>query len=413
MDQSFDFIIVGGGAAGYFAALRAAAVAPESKVLILEAGRRPLDKVRVSGGGRCNVTHHCFDPKLLVENYPRGSRELRGPFSRFQPQDTVAWFAERGVELKAEVDGRMFPVTDESSTIINCLETERRLRNVSLLTDLRVTAIEKRADGKPGFLVSTEKGQFTARKLLLATGSNRSGYAFAQHLGHKISPLAPSLFTFNVGDPELHALSGVSVPEAALSLFIDEKLVKNFSGPLLITHWGLSGPAVLKLSAFAARELQQANYQAKLSVNWAGTKTEENISALLLQAKKNSPKKMLSTFAAVPMPIRLWEYLLRRAMPEALKLTWNEVSNAALQKLAREITQGIFLVAGKGQFKEEFVTCGGVFLSEVDFRTMESKITPGLFLAGELLDIDGITGGFNFQSAWTTGWIAGTAMGEV
>ena len=409
MIQDFDSIIIGGGAAGYFAALRVAALAPQTRVLILEAGKRPLDKVRVSGGGRCNVTHNCFDPKNLVENYPRGSRELRGPFSRFQPKDTVAWFAQRNIELKTEPDGRMFPVTDNSSTIIDCLESERQRLGVELFESCRVKSIKLEADK---FLVDTDKTQFIAKKVLLATGSNKSGYEFAKALGHSITPLVPSLFTFNVSDKNLHQLSGISVSNVKLALHIKEKLVKEFAGPLLITHWGLSGPAVLKLSAFAAQELHEADYKAELIVNFAGSISESDLYQQLLETKKSSPKKLASTHPPIQIPSRLWDYLLQNKIKDQLEVPWAELPNSSIKNLAKQLTSCPFAITGKGQFKDEFVTCGGVELAEVDFRTMQSKIRPGLYLAGEILDIDGITGGFNFQSAWTTGWLAGTAMSE-
>jgi predicted Rossmann fold flavoprotein len=365
-----EALIVGAGPAGYFAAIRAKEVHPLLDVQLIEAGDRPLRKVKISGGGRCNVTHACFDPAELVKRYPRGSRELRGPFSRFQPQDTVEWFESRGVKLKAEPDGRMFPVSDSSQSIIDCLERERKRHGVELKTNTKLVRVRKDVSG--GFVTTLSKNgqefEQSSEALIISTGSAESAYGIVRELGHTITPTAPSLFTFNITDPLIEGLSGVSVVDVGLQLKVGG--VKPFKerGPLLITHWGLSGPAVIRLSAWAARELEASNYQAELVIDW-------------------NP----GSFEASALPRRL---------------------ETRLEELKRDRRRTVFAVSGKGVFKEEFVTCGGVSLKEVDFRTMQSKIVPGLFFAGEILDIDGITGGFNFQSSWTTGWIAGGSLRE-
>lgn len=404
--ETLHLAVVGGGAAGYFAALRAGEA--RGPIAIFEAGKRPLEKVRISGGGRCNVTHACFEPAKLITGYPRGHRELLGPFHSFHPQDTVDWFEARGAKLKAESDGRMFPVSDSSETIVNCLEVERAKLDVKLFTQCKVTDITRGKDDL--FVLETTAGTFTARNVLLAGGSHKSGHEFAAYFGHTITPLAPSLFTFEVADPALHALSGVSVQNAELTLLVGPKRFTQPAGPLLVTHWGLSGPAVLKLSALAARELLTTNYQAKLYVNWTDLTREDQVREEMIYCRDENVKKLVRHTPMFLLPTRLWEYLLTRTIPEERERAWNEISFKAMGKLAAALLKCEFQISGKGQFKEEFVTAGGVKLSEVDFRTMESRITPGLFFAGEVLDIDGITGGFNFQAAWTTGYLAGTAI---
>ncbi len=416
-----QIIVVGGGAAGYFAAIACAEANPGCAVTIDEATAHPLAKVRVSGGGRCNVTHACFEPRELVRRYPRGARELLGAFSRWQPRDTVGWFAARGVELKTETDGRMFPVTDDSQTIVDCLQGAAIKAGVILRTNCGVKQVE-RAD--PGALVSTEKALRSARsafhvtlttgetvacdRLLLATGGNKSnaGFTIAEKFGHTIEPPVPSLFTFHVKDARLGGLSGVSV-EAAATAVRGTTLKEN--GPLLITHWGLSGPAILKLSAWGARTLHDCGYKFTLLVNWAPAFNPETLRAELERARAANPKKQIGTWCPVGLPLRLWEKLLVAA-GLAPATQWAVVPGAALRTLAMQVCAGEFAVDGKSMFKEEFVTCGGVRLGEVDFKTMESRLVPGLHFAGEVLDLDGITGGFNFQAAWTAGWLAGRAM---
>ncbi|AFZ42356.1 HI0933 family protein [Halothece sp. PCC 7418] len=402
-------IIIGGGAAGFFAAITCATVTPETEVILLEAGKQPLAKVRISGGGRCNVTHHCFDPRLLVQAYPRGGKALRGAFTRFQPQDTVNWFESRGVPLKTEADGRMFPVTDNSETIINCLVNEAKAAGVKVKTGVKVKGVSYE-DGQ--FMIELKNGDFfRSDRALLATGSQRLSYQWLTQLGHKIIPPIPSLFTFNIKDERLADLAGVSVENVDLKLETKGKEKYQQSGQLLMTHWGLSGPAVLKLSAYGARVLYNQNYQIGLIINWLPEENLETIKTKLSEQKAATPRRQIMNFSPVGLPRRLWEKL---AIASGIAKTqrWAELSKKQLMTLAKELTQGYFKIQGKGVFKEEFVTCGGIDLKEVNFKTMESKLVPGLYFAGEILDIDGITGGFNFQNAWTTGWLAGQAMGE-
>lgn len=405
-------VVVGGGAAGYFAAITCAETNPAAQVALYEATAHPLAKVRISGGGRCNVTHACFEPRELVKRYPRGGRELLGAFHRWSPRDTIAWYADRGVELKTEADGRMFPVTDDSATIVACLEKEAAAAGVVVHTQLGVRKVEGRGPGStapPLFHVTlTDGSTVTCDRLLIATGGNRAsaGLTMAAQLGHTIEPTVPSLFTFHIDDRRLVGLSGVSLEQATTSV-PGTKLGE--SGALLITHWGLSGPAILKLSAWGARELADCDYAFKLRVNFVPPHTRESALPALAAGRTEHPRKQLGTWNPFGLPQRLWERLLQTHGLEAAK-TWAGVANAALNQLAEGLTAADFEVVGKSMNKEEFVTCGGVRLREVDFKTMESKVCPGLHFAGEVLDIDGITGGFNFQAAWTTGRLAGLAM---
>lgn len=421
--QSLRIIVIGGGAAGFFGAVTCASAHPYAQVTLLEAGRQPLSKVRISGGGRCNVTHACFEPALLVQNYPRGSKALRGAFTRFNAKDTVAWFESQGVKLKTESDGRMFPVTDDSETIVNCLVKAAEDAGVRFRMGTAVKSIEPQHSRLSGeiedasrtpwaFEIELKTGEILrCDRILLATGSNPQGYAIVKALGHKIESPVPSLFTFNIPDPRLQDLAGISVNNAQLRLPEAGKTLKEQTGPLLITHWGLSGPAVLKLSAWGARFLHDHHYQTPLLVNWLPQYNEESLRQMLLAVKSQLPRRQVTTSCPVPIPKRLWESLVASAGIGAEE-RWAEVSKKALNQLIQELIQGQYSIKGKGIFKEEFVTCGGVSLKEVDFKTMESRLVPGLFFAGEILDIDGVTGGFNFQSAWTTGWLAGQAMGN-
>jgi predicted Rossmann fold flavoprotein len=419
-------VVVGGGAAGFFAATAAAAaLGPAGEVTIYEATAHPLAKVRVSGGGRCNVTHACFDPRELVKRYPRGGRELLGAFHRWGPREMVAWLAERGVETKTEADGRMFPATDDSATIVDCLQRAAAAAGVRVVTTCGVRKAEAlgrngRTTAGPGdagaavavrtagfWLTLTDGAEVRCERLILATGGNRSsaGYIMAQALGHTIEPLVPSLFTFHLDDARLIGLSGVAL-ENATAAVPGTKL--RAEGPLLVTHWGLSGPAILKLSAWGARELAARNYEFPLTVNFAPPHTRDSLVRELTAVRAANPRKQIATWSPLAMPQRLWERLVTHA-GIAATTPWTGVGNAALGTLATRLTAAELPVVGKSVFKEEFVTCGGVRLSEVDFRTMESRVCPGLHFAGEVLDVDGVTGGFNFQAAWTTGWIAGRA----
>lgn len=405
-------IIIGGGAAGFFAAIACAeSLGAAGTVTLYEATAHPLAKVRVSGGGRCNVTHACFEPRDLAKRYPRGGRELLGAFHRFQPRDMIAWLAERGVETKTEADGRMFPVTDDSATIVECLTAAAAKAGVGVVTSMGVRKIERvgREGGAPDFWVTLTDGTgVRADRVLIATGGNRSsaGFTIAEALGHAIEPLVPSLFTFHIDDARLIGLSGVAMEDAAVA--VPGTKLKE-SGPLLVTHWGLSGPAILKLSAWGARELAGRNYEFPLTVNFAPPHARDALVRELAGVREKNPRKQITTWSPLPMPQRLWERLVTSA-GIAATTPWSSVSNAALATLAAQLTAAELKVVGKSLFKDEFVTCGGVRLSEVDFRTMESRICPGLHFAGEVLDIDGVTGGFNFQAAWTTGWLAGQAM---
>jgi predicted Rossmann fold flavoprotein len=415
MGDQTRIIVVGGGAAGFFGAITAAArLGSGADVTIYEATAHPLAKVRVSGGGRCNVTHACFEPRELVKRYPRGGRELLGAFHRWQPRDMIAWLTERGVETKTEPDGRMFPASDDSATIVDCLTRAAEAAGVKVVTSMGVRKAERvsRAGAAPSFWVTLTDGVgVRCDRLLLATGGNRSsaGFMIAEALGHAIEPLVPSLFTFHIDDARLIGLSGVSLDNAGVAV-PGTKLRE--SGPLLITHWGLSGPAVLKLSAWGARELAGRAYEFPLLVNFALPHTRESLVRELTAVREKNSRKQITTWSPLPMPQRLWERLVTSAGIPATTV-WSGVSNAALATLATQLTAAELKVVGKSLFKEEFVTCGGVRLSEVDFRTMESRICAGLHLAGEILDIDGVTGGFNFQSAWTTGWLAGQGMAGI
>ena len=408
MKTDWDVIVVGGGPAGFFAAIRCAELNPSLNVLILEKATQTLGKVIVSGGGRCNVTHACFDPARLVAFYPRGGNELRGAFARFQPRDTIAWFETRGVKLKTEADGRIFPVTDDSNTIADCLRNAAKSAGVEVWGHARLGRVDRNQDESFQLTTQTLRDVFTrlrAGKLLLATGSDRKTLAIVKLLGHTVVDPVPSLFTFNVRDERIKGLEGVSV--ASVSLKMDSL---STQGALLITHWGLSGPAVLRLSAWGAREFYGMNYRAELTINWLDNYSFDKALDVLQRNKawkENARKKLSSHAAFSQIPARLWKRLVDFIGDK----NWADVSKEEVRKLAKELTAGTFTIQSKGVFKEEFVTCGGVNLKEVDFKTMQSRIVKGLFFAGEVLDIDGVTGGFNFQSSWTTGWIAGSAMG--
>lgn len=401
--------MIGAGAAGFFGAIACAEKYPTAHVTLLEAAREVLAKVRISGGGRCNVTHACFDPAVLVQAYPRGSKALRGPFTRFQPRNTVDWFEARGIQLKTEADGRMFPITDDSATIVHGLIQAAKATGVTIRTGVSVNRIIPQ---NPGFQIQLRNGEDQdCDRILLATGSSPQGYAIARSLGHHIEPPVPSLFTFNITDERLADLAGVSVNNVQLRLQTDATTHLEQTGPLLITHWGVSGPAVLKLSAWGARVLHANRYQATLTINWLPQFNPETLRQELLKVKSQLPKRTIAANCPVLIPRRLWERLTAHVgIGEGDR--WSDLSNKTLMALIQELLRGQYTITGKGAFKEEFVTCGGVSLKEVDFKTMASRCCPGLYLAGEILDIDGITGGFNFQSAWTTGWLAGQAIGE-
>lgn len=395
-------VVVGGGAAGFFAALAAKESNADAEVIILERTAKLLSKVRVSGGGRCNVTHACFEPRELIKNYPRGSVELLGPFSRFQPRDTVEWFESRGVELKEEKDGRMFPITDSSETIIDCLVQEAERLGVVIKTLSKLEGVDKRGEG---FEVKLAKEVIFADRLILATGSAKAGWELARELGHTIIDPVPSLFTFNIPDFALVELAGVSLPEARLKIK-GSKFEQE--GPLLITHWGFSGPCALKLSAFAARHLAEREYQVMLSLDWLPRLTDDEVRVFFEERRAGQGAKMLKNLKFDVLPSSLWKALLVRAGVDE-SFQYKELGNKAISKLVETLKRDHYTVSGKTTNKEEFVTCGGVELSEVNFKTMESKCCKHLYFCGEVLDIDGVTGGFNFQNSWTTGRLAGQA----
>jgi len=400
-------IIVGGGAAGMFAAIRTAELAPELTVTLLEKSKDLLQKVGISGGGRCNVTHDCRDPRALVAYYPRGSRELRGPFSRFAAQDTIDWFEGRGVQLKTEADGRMFPITDDSATVIDCLVDAARAAGVEILTRRKVESA--RCDDA-GFTVTLADGSaIVGQRLLIATGGMRGGGggALAAGFGHSVLDPVPSLFTFNIKDPRLVDLSGLAVQDAGVRVDGEKDLRQR--GPLLVTHWGMSGPGILKLSAWGARRLAERDYTFDLVVDWLPTLPNGGEADLIAVARQESAKRKVASTPLGGLPRRLWERLVTAAGIPADRM-WTELRKDESRLLVRELREGRFPVSGKSINKDEFVTCGGVPLNEVDLRRYESRKVPGLFFAGEVLDIDGVTGGFNLQGSWTAGWIAGEGL---
>lgn len=388
MNERKKIVVVGGGAAGIFAAIRAAELGHH--VVVVEKNRKLLTKVAVSGGGRCNVTHACFEPAQLVKAYPRGNKELLGPFYHFQPKDTVAWFEARGVELKVESDGRMFPTTDNSQTIIDCLMEEAKKNGVEILMGWDLVSIE------PGFVLTSKTGEFLgAEKVIIASGSSAKIHTIIESLGHKIVPHVPSLFTFNLHKP-WHELAGVSLAQVETSI---EGLPYKQQGPMVVTHWGFSGPAILKLSAWAARELHEQNYLGTLKIDWLPNVDADKV---FDECRKNQGAKQIQSFCPFEMPKSIW----KKFIEDIEGSLWAQLSKKQLAELKQKLKESKFTFDGKSTNKEEFVTAGGVCLDEVNFKTMESKICPGLHFAGETLDIDGITGGYNFQSAWTTGWLA-------
>ncbi|HEX5002762.1 MAG TPA: NAD(P)/FAD-dependent oxidoreductase [Bacteroidia bacterium] len=403
----YDVIVAGGGAAGFFAALRAASSG--ARVTIIEKSAKLLAKVRVSGGGRCNVTHNCFEPRLLAGYYPRGSKELLGPLTRFGPVETINWFKQRNVHLKTEADGRMFPVTDSSQTIIDCFLNDAQTNNVDIRTGTTISAFKK-INGI--WNIETTVGAcLTAKSFIIATGGSPvlSGYNWLQSTGHTIVPPVPSLFTFNIPDNPFEGLQGLSVPNASVLI---EGTAYKFEGPLLFTHWGLSGPAVLKTSAWAARRLAGEHYRFAVLVSYFPHFKDEELRELLNEKSNKNPAKTIHKSPLEPIASRLWERLcLLSDISPAMR--WSDAGKKRISNLINMLLRCRFNVSGKTTFKEEFVTCGGVSLKEINMKRMESKLHEGLYFAGEVLDIDGVTGGFNFQAAWTTGWIAGSAAAGI
>jgi predicted Rossmann fold flavoprotein len=401
----FDLIVLGGGAAGFYGAIQAAAAKPGLKVLILEKTTRLLSKVRISGGGRCNVTHNCLDPIRLSRHYPRGEKLLRPVFKKYDAHRTIEWFTSRGVQLKAEEDGRMFPVTDNSQTIIDCFLSEAHRLNINIETGEGVVEITRKDNV---FAVSTESGKrYSALRVLVATGGSPKpeAYAFITALGHTIRPPVPSLFTFNDIEKRFSDLMGIAVPNAEVRI---EGTKFKKSGPLLITHWGLSGPAVIKLSAWSAEYLHSVHYNFIALVSWIGRTAEESLRDYLKEQKDTRLKQKISGNPLFDLPQRLWVRLCELAEISENKV-WGDASHKNINKLLENLIRCPFFIKGKTTFKEEFVTCGGVNLDEVDLATMESMKVPGLYFAGEVLNIDGETGGFNFQAAWSTAFLAATS----
>ncbi|MDX1270303.1 NAD(P)/FAD-dependent oxidoreductase [Bizionia paragorgiae] len=392
-----DIIIVGGGAAGFFTAINAAEKNPQLKIAILERGKDVLTKVKISGGGRCNVTHAEFIPQELVLNYPRGEKELLGPFHTFMTGDTIEWFEKRGVALKIEDDGRMFPVSDSSQTIIDCFLNEAQKHGVEVLTNQPVTSLKP--VGK-GWEIQTKHELFSCEKVVLATGSNPKMWKVLEQLGHAVAAPVPSLFTFNIKDNRIKNIPGVVVKH------VDVKVLTTTlesSGPLLITHWGMSAPSILKLSAYGALELAKMNYKFDIEVNFIGLSFLDAIVSLKM-FKQELNKKTVYKFPQFDLPKRLWrELVLAANLAETMR--WADLNKQQLEALAKQLTEAVFLVDGKSTFKEEFVTAGGVDLKEIDFKTYESKKHSNLYFSGEILNIDAVTGGFNFQNAWTGAYI--------
>ncbi len=397
MNQNFDVIIVGGGAAGFFTAINIVEKKPALKVAILERGSEVLSKVRVSGGGRCNVTHACFEPNELVKFYPRGEKELRGPFHQFCSGDTVEWFSNHGVELKIEDDGRMFPVSNSSQTIIDCFLKATQKLGITILTGQSVQSIFKK---DTFWKIETQNKNYIAEKLILATGSNPKIWEMLQTFGHAIVNPVPSLFTFNIKDSRIKELPGVS---AQVSIKIKNTKLSS-TGPLLITHWGMSGPAILKLSAWGARILFEKKYQFTIAINWLNDIDSEDAKKILKNIKQEHAKKIVVKKSPFALPNRLWENLAQ-ASDISEEVKWADLTKIQLQNLSDILTNSCFQVNGKSTFKEEFVTAGGIDLKEINFKTMESKLHKNLYFAGEIVNIDAVTGGFNFQNAWTSGFI--------
>lgn len=404
MKQPIDILILGGGAAGFFTAINAAENNPDAKIVILERGNEVLTKVRISGGGRCNVTHAEFVPKELIKKYPRGEKELLGPFHHFMTGDTIEWFEKRGVSLKIEEDGRMFPETDSSQTIINCFLNETKRLAIDVLMNHSVKKIKK-LDSL--WNMATTKGDFLAKNVVIATGSNPKIWQLLEDLGHKIIPPVPSLFTFHIKDTRITDLPGISTDVAIKVL----GTTLESQGPLLITHWGMSGPAILKLSAWGARELYALDYTFTLQVNWLENQESEEVLERLKEIKLEQAKQLVIKYPQFELPRRLWQSLVTAfGIDEETK--WAEINKKQLHNLTAQLTASNFEVDGKSTFKEEFVTAGGVELKEIDFKTFESKLHKNLYLAGEVLNIDAITGGFNFQNCWTSGFLVAGAISK-
>ena len=398
-------VIIGGGAAGYFTAINAKENNPDLDITILEKGKDVLQKVKISGGGRCNVTHACFEPKELVKFYPRGEKELLGPFHQFMTGDTFEWFDDRGVPLKIESDNRVFPEANTSQAIIDCFQKSVDNLGIKVLTNSGVNSIYQQDNL---WVINTKEHVFKADKVVIAAGSSKKVWDLCKTLDHAVVEPVPSLFTFNINDKRLVDLLGTSLPNATVNI-IDSKL--EASGPLLITHWGMSGPAVLKLSAFGARHLADKNYQYNVAVNWLSRPTDKVLNVLLNLKKKEPRKTVILKSPFTEISKRLWERFVLYASISKTQ-NWADLNNAQLEKLAKELTNGIYNANGRTTFKDEFVTAGGIDLKEINFKRFESKKHKNLFFVGEVLNIDAVTGGFNFQNAWTGGFICAKALAE-
>lgn len=398
-------VVAGGGAAGFFGAISAAEKNPQATVILLEKGAHLLAKVRISGGGRCNVTHACYEPRELSRRYPRGGKALIGPLTRFGPEETVAWFASRGVKLKTEADGRMFPVTNSSQSVIDCLTQAARVAGVSVITHSGIQSVAPRREG--GFILRLSTGSdMECHRLLWATGGCGQGPHPLTALGHHLNSPVPSLFTFHLAEDWIRSLAGLSIQDARITvpdLHLEER------GPVLFTHEGLSGPAVLRLSAWGARPMHGKKYCFPLSLDWIPGQTLEKSRLEIQSRRQRQGAKTLYRSGWPPLPARLWEQLCSSVgiTPDE---RWSKFSREKEMLLLKKLHETKLEVVGKSMNKEEFVTCGGIPLEEVDMKTMESRKVPGLYFAGETLDIDGITGGFNFQAAWTTAWLAGQSI---
>ena len=400
-------IVIGGGAAGFFCAVNAVRMNPDLQVVILEKQKNLLSKVKVSGGGRCNVTHACFEIDELAKFYPRGQHFLKKAFHWFNTNDTVKWFEERGVQLKSEADGRMFPITDSSQTIIDCLLKEGTKYKVEVITGCEVISIQKIEEQ---WIVNTSKNNYSTDFLMVSSGgfASEEKFNWLKQIGHSIEVPVPSLFTFNMPKNPITQLMGVSVPNAQIKL-IGSKLQTN--GPLLITHWGMSGPAILKFSAWGARELANKKYSFSILINWLPKTNEQELRNDWLTIRNSNAAQKIGGKNPFGLPTRLWQYFLESCGIKE-ETRWGELASVNQNKLIVTLTAHLFDVNGKTTFKEEFVTCGGIKLNEIDPNSMQSKKVSNLFFAGEILDIDGVTGGFNFQNAWTGGWIAAKAIAD-
>ena len=400
--------IIGGGAAGFFSAISLAQKKPDADISIYDSSKQFLRKVKISGGGRCNVTHSCFEPKELAQFYPRGEKELKGAFYTWQPRDTVDWFEDRGVQIKTEDDGRMFPVSDNSQSIIDCLQRQVMKNGVVLCEGVGVKSLLYEEEK---FTLGFSNGMSKRfDRVCVATGSMKSSSLTTslEKLGHTIEPLAPSLFAFDIKDERLTELAGIAVKNASVCILPKGKIQ---TGPVLITHRGLSGPAILKLSAWEARQLNELNYEFQIELNWLGNSNESDLKNIFSRYRNQHGQQFIRKKVFESLPKRLWEKILKHLKINE-SMQWAQLPKKIETRLIRELISARFQVSGKTMNKEEFVTCGGVSLKEVNFKKMESRIIPNLYFAGECLDYDGITGGFNFQGAWTTGYVAGTAMGE-